>query len=140
ALMGLVKYRRSALAGLAMLLIWPVPVAQVQRPLPPTAVRGMSVQLPGRMLDVGVPTMTPSGISGVVQANVSVTVTNTGPLAFLVQPSDFALSAEGDIFGPAQAPVLSAAGSGMVQHGGSRAGLLTFLVPTATLPRLSLLY
>src|SRR2546430_8417770 len=91
------------LAVLVFVLAVPAPAAQPQRLSASMAGPNVSVQLPGRRLDVSV-AITPAVHSEVTQASLTVTVTNMGIPGFSVEPDHFALSAEGDIFGPARAP------------------------------------
>jgi hypothetical protein len=69
-----------------------------------------------------------------------VTVTNTGTHAFGVQPDDVTLSAEGDMVGQGGTPGSTGTLTGTVGPGVSRTGQLTFVVPRAALPELTLLY
>src|SRR5436305_1784504 len=97
------------LAALAFVLAGPVPAAHPHgRPAarggPPAspAAAAVSIRLPGRRLEVSARALAPAANPGAVQAGVTVTVTNTGRRAFSVQPDEFALSAEGDMFGQAR--------------------------------------
>jgi hypothetical protein len=125
---------------LVFMLTGPSPAAQRRQPFASAAGPDVSVQLPDRRLDVSAPVITPTMTAGVVQASVTVTVTNTGPQAFGVQPDDFTLSAEGDMFGQGGAPGATGTLTGTVGPGVSRAGQLRFVVPRAALPALTLLY
>src|SRR2546423_3032546 len=139
--MRLSRYTPFLLAVLVFVPAWPIlagnpagrPAAQVS-----SAAAGpdVSIQLGDRKLDVGALTITPTKIPGVVQASITVTLTNIGTQSFVVRPDDFTLSAEGDMFGQGSAGTLA----GTLGPGISLAGKLTFLVPRAALPELALVY
>lgn len=77
---------------------------------------------------------------GLGQAAMTVVLTNTGTGMLSVEPGDFLLSAEGDLFGQVSAPTPSNALSGTLAPGVSNSGRLTFLVPLATLQVTNLFY
>lgn len=135
-----IKLALLALVGVTVALAWPSLVAHSQEVLPSAAANSRSIQLPDRTLFVSTPVSSPMASSGIVQASVSVTVTNIGTRAFLVQSADFTLSAEGDIFGQASASSALRAAAVNVQPGTSSTRDLTFLVPAAALPRAALVY
>src|SRR5438128_6205935 len=109
--MLLMRVSTCALFLLAAVLVFtlarPAPAAQPQGAGPSTTdvsvTTAVPVQVPGRRLDVSALAVRPV-TSGIVQASVAVTVTNTGAASFFLRPDHFALSAEGDIFGQARSP------------------------------------
>jgi streptogramin lyase len=84
------------------------------------------------------PAISASGAVRGAQATLSVTLNNTGPRPFAVSRSDFALSAQADIFGLRgwDAGAVSVA----IRPGHSRAFRLTFSLPSAALRHATLDY
>jgi len=99
-----------------------------------------SIHLSDRTLYVGTPSETQLASSPLIQIVVDVTVKNLGTRAFLVQPADFSLSAEGDMFGQASMPSGTPSQTAIVRPGDSIIFHVTFPVPVAVLPRASLVY
>jgi hypothetical protein len=102
------------------------------------------VRLSDRQLDVGVVTAAPAGqrslqanpVLAVDSAKFMVVVTNTGRTSFVERREHFLLSSEGDIFGPA---VASTVATSVAPHAAASVQL-TYNIPAAALPHLSLLY
>jgi streptogramin lyase len=129
--------RLLLLAAALSLLALPGAVAgaQGQSPLVSGAT---TVTLPGQVLHVGAPVTTLAAIPGMEQVSIAVTVANTGRATFRLQPANFLVSAEGDMFGQAGASAGSLAG--VVAPHAVRAGRLVFTLPAAALAEAVLLY
>ena len=71
---------------------------------------------------------------------MTVNLTNTGKRKLTIQPGDFMLTAEGDIFSQMNTPTPPSAFQPTLLPGTSSAGRITFQVPQALLPKAYLFY
>lgn len=130
-----------AVAALPIMVSVPMlAVTQAAPDAPAFSGSAVDIQLPGRHIHANAPTVALRSGADLAQVSLSFTLSNTGNRSFDLQPADFALSAEGDIFGPASASSQASALSGAVPPTGARSGALVFLLPAAALTRASLLY
>jgi streptogramin lyase len=96
------------------------------------------LRLAGRELSVAAPTISASSGHGTVGAELNVTLRNTGRQSVAVSRSDFALSAEADMFGVK--PSGGGAAQVTVLPHGSNVVRLTFAVPRTDLAHATLFY
>jgi streptogramin lyase len=106
-----------------------------------SAARGTArptLRLPDRLISVAAPEVSATSVRGLVKAHLAVTLDNVGRKSLAVSASDFALSAQGDIFS-AQA---WNGGRGRVKIGSrhSRVFRLTFALPGAAAAQAALFY
>jgi streptogramin lyase len=137
--MRLDKPGRVLLAGLAALLILPLTAVYAASDTP-VAQKAAEAQLPDRTVKISALKVAPSTQAGNEIVGFNVTLTSTGPAGFRVEPADFTLSAEGDIFGQASPPTPAGSLTGSIQSHGARTGSLTFVIPVAALQRAALVY
>jgi hypothetical protein len=133
--LGLGVFTVAALAVAALSLL-----AAGTPPAAATALPPAQATLPDRTVSVSAPNLSATGDPSIDQAVVTIQVTNRGRGTFRVQSADFALSADGDIFGqPTGAPGRASAPVDLAPAQTDSRDL-TFSVPKSAIGRLSLFY
>lgn len=127
------KHITALLIAVAALILTPMTSIQ-GAPGSSTAFQNGFANLPGRTLQLSALKISGVGKPDVESVSFMVTLTNTGAASFRVDPSDFTLAAEGDIFGQTSAPTPASSFTGAVQPREVRAGRLTFVIPVAAFP------
>ncbi|HEX9036390.1 MAG TPA: hypothetical protein VF808_05310 [Ktedonobacterales bacterium] len=126
---------------IALLALALLPISSILgAPADTSALQPSIAHLPGRDVQFSALRTSGAGHAGLETVSLVVTLTNTGASAFQVDPADFALSAEGDIFGQTGAPTPNGSLTGSVASHGARAGRVTFTLPSAAFAVASILY